>query len=107
MHQELFASGVEVKMKKLFILLALLGLSACHTFHLTNGSNFNRQYVTEDWHHIGIVGLVEFSEPVNPKQICDGKEWASVRTREGFLQWLAAQVSSGLYNPQEVAVSCK
>lgn len=35
------------------------------------------------------------------------KESISIDTREGFLQWLAAQVSSGLYNPQEVAVSCK
>lgn len=94
-------------MNKILIAFSFFALSACHTFHLTNGSNYNRQYITEDWHHIGIAGLVEFSQPVNPKQICDNKEWASIRTREGFLQWLTAQVSSGLYNPQEVAVSCK
>jgi len=79
-------------MKVMFIFLFFIfSLSSCHTMHFSKGSGIiSDEYEYTKWHHIGLLGLMEFSKPVNLKQICsqsDGK-WSAVRTQTGVLQGL-------------------
>ncbi len=63
----------------------------------------------EQWHHIGIIRLVEYSKPVDLNAQCDGKGWNAVQTRTGPLQVLIGAIPyvSTFYSPEEVQISCK
>lgn len=67
-------------------------------------------YAQENFHHIGIAGLVEFDDPVRPKMICEnseeGSKWLSVRTRRSFMTQFVSSITQGIYTPHAVAVSC-
>lgn len=97
-------------MKNLILLAAiLLGTSACNTIIIKNGANASTAMTHEEWHHIGILGLVEYSKPVDLNETCNGKGWNSVQTRTGPLQVLigALPYVSTFYTPEEVQISCK
>ncbi|MDW8189885.1 MAG: hypothetical protein RMK80_02815 [Pseudobdellovibrionaceae bacterium] len=86
--------------------LLFLILSSCHTIHLKNGKTYNKQYDTADFHHIFVLGFVEFSDPVVPQNMCPNG-WDSVRTRTGPLQILVGAFTGPIYSPREVSVACK
>ena len=119
-------------MRYLFLMFILLNVTGCYTVHFVKDSNqtpWNYKYTS--WHHIGLLGLVEFSNPVNLVSTCGGlNKWESVRVQTGFLQGLvrvlsiptgsrtipigsdSVEVPTGisigsLYSPEEVSVSCK
>jgi len=97
-------------MKKLILMTALLlGTSACNTIILKNGADASTAMNFEQWHHIGIIRLVEYSKPVDLNQVCSGKGWNSVQTRTGPLQVLIGILPyvSTFYTPEEVQISCK
>ena len=55
----------------------------------------------QSWHHIGLAGLLEFSSPVNLKEICsETGDWSSVRVQTGFVQGLVRAVFIPIPNPQ-------
>ena len=97
--------------KNLLIALVIVFATGCSTIKFTNGTETSKPYQTQEWHHIGIFELVEFSSPVDIAKTCEGKGWQSVQTRRGPLQVL---VSLGLglfaagaaYGPYETAVAC-
>ena len=115
--------------KAFFLSVCLLLMSSCYTVHFSKGSAPPAFYQTSQWHHIGLLGLMEFSDPVNLEQICPKDSWQAVRVRTGFLQGLlrliypplvpplvvygvnlsnSVCVSIGtFYSPEEVSVSCK
>ena len=107
-------------MKNLFLVICLvLFCGSCQTIHYTNKSDVPQDYTYSKWHHIGILGLLEFSDPVNIQSICNDKNWKAVRTQKGFLQGLIPVASnvilsavgipaigSYIYTPEEVAVAC-
>ena len=35
------------------------------------------------WHHVGVLELVEFSDPVDLKKSCAGRKWSSVTVEQG------------------------
>lgn len=97
-------------MKNLIALTALMLLSsACHTIVIRNGADASTAMNREQWHHISIIRLVEYSKPVDLYEICDGKGWNSVQTRSGPLQVLIKLIPyvSTFYTPEEVQISCK
>ena len=100
-------------------LMALVFSISCQTIHYTNKSEVPYNYTYSQWHHIGILGLMEFSPPVNVKASCSNKGWKAVRTQTNVLQALVKgviafaldQVSLGLgklslYSPEEVSIAC-
>lgn len=120
-------------MKYLFLTFILLNLTGCYTIHFLKDSNSSQgSYMFTSWHHIGLLGLMEFSPPVNLKTTCGGPDkWESVRVQTGFLQGLVRTLSiptgstssvpsagggtvevptgiaiSSLYSPEQVSVSC-
>ena len=54
-----------------------------------------------------VIGLVEFSEPVDLKRYCGSKGWSAVETENSFLSGLVSAVAYGLYTPREANVVCK
>jgi hypothetical protein len=91
---------------RIFVSLAFFAAaSSCSTIYFHNGS---QTYVDHDeWHHDGIIRLVEFSSPVNLNERCEGKNWGTVKTEESFLNWLAGAFTFGIYDPWTVSYSCK
>ena len=100
-------------MKKFLVLGALVVASlttGCHKIYYHNGgsmvANKNAALVNE-WHHGGVLGLVEFSDPVNIKLYCGVKGWSAVETENSFLTGLVGAIAYGLYTPREANVVCK
>ena len=60
-----------------------------------------------EWHHDGIIRLVEFSEPVDLNNRCEGKDFSSVRVEKTFIQGLVGAISYGLYDPWDVSYACR
>ena len=108
-----------------FLLFSAFALLSCQTIHYVNGEESGGapplRYETAQWHHIGLLRLVEFSPPVNVKSICGKEGWRAVRTQtniaQGVVQNIAPAVLSAvsqglgslltfLYTPEEVSVSC-
>lgn len=58
------------------------------------------------FHHDGIFGLVEFSDPVNLDTVCPGGV-AYVEQETTFIAGLCQALTQNLYNPQAVTVFCK
>ena len=113
-------------MRRLFLLISFFSLTGCYTIHFTNGSNMPTEYTYSQWHHIGLLGLMEFSAPVNLKSICKENNWKAVKTETGFLQGLMRMISIPLgsygygevqvptainigtfYSPESVSIACK
>ena len=106
-----------------FLFLIVFSVS-CQTIHYTNKSEVPHQYTYTQWHHIGLLGLIEFSSPVNVKAKCGEKGWKAVRTQKNVLQALTAGLVSSVvgqllrkisptlgilgnvYSPEEVSVAC-
>ena len=86
-----------------FFFLAL-ALTGCHTLHFKRVKTAPTTYEIERWHHIGVVNLVEFSDPVHLTDICGSDQWESVSTRTGPYQ-IAARLSL-LYWPEAVLITC-
>ena len=90
-------------------LLALLSLNGCYKIDYVQGPS--EPYATQsEWHHIGILGLVEFSDPVRLDQICPGG-WAKVHNEISVLHGLVtvALGTVGLswaYTPHTIEVYC-
>ncbi len=88
--------------------IAMLMTSACSTTYFHNSGIQNDQVDYSEWHHDGILGLVEFSDPVDLNARCEGNNWQTIRTQQTFVQGLIGVVPivGALYNPQEAAYSC-
>ena len=91
------------------VLIASL-LSGCHQIYYHNGgplvSNKDAALVNE-WHHDGILGLVEFSSPVDLNRYCSSSGWSAVQTENSFLTGLVSAIAYGVYTPRQANVVCK
>ncbi len=97
-------------MTRLTMLPLLLLLAAgCYKIDYVQGPSDPFPSETE-WHHIGIFGLVEFTNPVRLDQICP-QGWARVHNERSFLNGLVTRVLSlwgagWVYQPHTVKVYC-
>lgn len=90
----------------------LFFLSSCYTIHFRRAGWSGEDYQFSQWHHIGFMGLMEFSPPVNLKAVCSESSWGAVRVQTGLLQGLVKTLSIPItiinfYSPEEVSISCK
>ena len=107
--------------KLLLPFLLIIFSVSCQTIHYTKKSGASVHYYTySQWHHVGILGFVEFSPPVNVKMTCEDKGWKAVRTQRNVLQGLMSLAISAssqfvypalglinfIYTPHEVSVAC-
>jgi hypothetical protein len=85
---------------------AFLG-TACSTIYFHNGPTRAAELENVEWHHDGILRLVEFSSPVDLNDRCESKPWTTVKVEKTFIQGFVGGVSYGLYDPWNVEFSCK
>ena len=96
---------------KLIFAAAFVAATAggCSTIYFHNSSNAMPDH--EEWHHDGLLGLVEFSPPVDLNERCEGRDWETVKTEKTFLNGLVSTVAGSaagrLYDPWEVAYACQ
>jgi hypothetical protein len=95
-------------MKLMSLLFASLFLCGCHTIHIKNGDTTGNGPERDKWQHIGILGLVEFSDPVQIENTCGPDNWAEVRTRQNVGQVFLGLVPylSYAWSPKEATIMC-
>ena len=94
-----------MKSTPLFLLLSLIA-SGCGKVTYTQGNTTPLIRENPAFHHVGIIGLVEFSKPIPIHDICpDGFERVDVRTNA--LTALIQGVTFNLYTPTQTFVQCK
>ena len=92
-----------------FLLPALL-LSGCYKIDYVTGMPSQGTPTVEQWHHIGVFALVEFSDPVPLQQICPNG-FSKVHHEVSFING-AASYALGLvgmnwaYQPSTIQVYC-
>jgi hypothetical protein len=97
-------------MKTLSLMACLCFLAVgCQTIHIKNGPQGIVNYQDPEWHHIGVIDLVEFSDAVDLNKACNGKEWTSIRTRQSVGQVFLGLVPylSTAWSPREVSIACQ
>lgn len=85
-------------------------LVGCHKiyYHKSGPMVANKSSaMVNEWHHVGVIGLVEFSEPTDLKTYCGSGSWRSVETENSFLTGLVSGVTYALYTPRMANVVCK
>ncbi len=109
-----------------FLLLLAFSFLSCHTIHFVNSGESaaaaGAPHDSAQWHHIGVLGLVEFSPPVDVQEICGDRGWRSVRAQTNIAQGAVKHIAPGvlsyiiaglgpvlsfIYTPEEASVSCK
>ena len=92
-----------------FVLMMFI-CSGCATIYIHNGDTPS-EVTMHEWHHNGILDLVEFSSPVELSKRCPGKEWQTVKIEKSPLCVLVdiaeATITGNLYDPWVVETSCK
>ncbi len=86
--------------------VGILLSSGCSTMYFQNVDGESTRTDLSEWHHDGILRLVEFSSPVDLSSRCEGKKWRTVKVEKDFVQGLAGSVSYGLYDPWGVSIRC-
>ena len=100
-----------MRYKEIFIvLISIFVFTGCATIYLHNGDT-PPEVTQQEWHHDGILDLVEFSNPVDLSQRCKNKEWQTVKIEKSPLCVLVdiaeAAIVGNLYDPWIVETSCK
>ena len=86
------------------LLCIMVMASGCYHIGYTTGAPPS-SFTKESWHHNGVMGLVEFSDPVHLGDICPNgvskiENWVS------FENVLAQALTNSLYNPTTVRTTC-
>ena len=81
-------------------------LSGCYRINYSTGRAPNTKVMPENTtEHMGIFGLVNFSDPVELNSICP-EGFAKVEQKVTFAYGLVSAITFGLYNPHRVTVQC-
>ena len=93
---------------KIYLLLCFFLLTACHTIRFIEGDKYLHEYkdLTKNplIHHVGALGLMEFSYPIAPKEICRDKQAVSYETKYSLLTWIISRL--WIYSPVAATVYC-
>jgi len=92
------------------LLSAALMLSGCYKIDYVRGAPSSPVPSASEWHHIGIIGLVEFSDPVALQNICP-TGFARVHHEVSVANRLVTMAlsfvgASALYQPSTISVYC-
>lgn len=73
---------------RLFILVfCVVFCSSCATIRFTESQPTADTVYHEKIHHITLMKLYEYSEPVSPKKICKGRELSYIETEYSLVTW--------------------
>jgi hypothetical protein len=88
-------------------ILATCTLAGCSRIYFHNGPGPAKDMPPPRFHHDGLFGLVEFSEPEDLKEICHDREWSSVATENSFLTGLVSILTLNFYRPWAFSAKCE
>ncbi len=96
-------------MTRFLLLLFCLLPSACSTMNFVNGPKMDETVIREQWHHLGINGLIEFSKPMDVVYNCANQQWDSVTVERTFFTGLASVSSPylSIYTPWAIVYECR
>lgn len=96
-------------MKTVIFIFSLLASVGCQTIYFERGSTEQIETEQNHWHHGGgIFGLVEFTDPFDPKLACMRRDWRAIKNDHSFLTaFVSGVVPYGIYTPWEVSVRCE
>lgn len=95
-------------MKNLALITLFAFLAGCSTItFVKSDKTSSRVLKTDQWHHIGVFELVEFSDPVDLKKQCRRRNWQSVKVEQSFSAGLVGMFTGAMYTPSNVDISCK
>lgn len=95
---------------KIFALTTCSLMSACTTIVFDNGPQTTtaQESIKLRHHGGGIFALMEFSEPKNLQQICNGNDWDTITTEMSFFDGFIRQIVPwGIYTPRTTYTQCR
>ncbi|HTP51039.1 MAG TPA: hypothetical protein VMK42_10100 [Anaeromyxobacteraceae bacterium] len=91
-------------MRTLLSALLLLATGCFHVNYVTTKPQAPAP-AYDGWHSDVVWGLVEVSDPVDVPKLCPNG-FARIESQLTFVQGLVQYLTIGLYNPQNVTVTC-
>ena len=83
-------------------------LMGCSTMYFHNGGiDGPKDTEYSDWHHDGVLRLVEFSDPVDLNAKCERAGWSEIKIEQSFIQGLVRHLTWSLYDPWSAGYSCR
>lgn len=85
-------------------------LSGCSTMRFVNGPDMDGTVQREQWHHLGLNGVVEFSPPMDLEYYCSEQQWDAATVEHSFLNAIASVspwVPLSLYSPWTIIYECR
>lgn len=88
-------------------------VTACSTIHFVNGPILDDETIVEreQWHHLGLNGLIEFSKPFDLNYNCHKQQWDSITVEKTLFNSLAslsfAEFPISIYAPWSIRYSCR
>jgi len=108
-----------IRPTRIFLTLLVTPLLAggCTVIHFDNGERQVEDAKTStQWHHSFLFETIEGSDPIDPAEVCNSREWRSVKAEHAYssviataLLWESAGASaliSGLWAPRVVTIDC-
>ncbi|OFZ79418.1 MAG: hypothetical protein A2583_02935 [Bdellovibrionales bacterium RIFOXYD1_FULL_53_11] len=94
------------KLTIIFMALALMAAATgCSTMYFHNGGDKAQVMTNDKWHHDGVFGLVEFSDPEDMNAKCEGA-FKTIKVERTFINGLVRSLTYSLYDPWEVSYAC-
>jgi len=93
------------KYASLAALAAIMLTAGCYHATIETGLAPSPQTVEKSWAHGWLFGLVPPST-VETREKCGGKGAAKVETNLSFANQVASFLTSGIYTPMEIKVTC-
>lgn len=94
----------------LLLLLAAVLVSGCSSMKFVNGPEMPSTVEREQWHHLGLNGIVEYSRPMDLQYNCDQQQWNTATVEYSFFNALASvsiPAPISLYNPWTIIYQCR
>lgn len=94
---------------KLFVVCICLLMGGCSTMKFVNGPKMEETVVREQWHHLGLNGIFEFSRPMDVDYNCASQQWDTITVEQTFFTTLASVSSPyfSLYSPWAIIYECR
>ncbi len=96
-------------MRRLLLVLVICSLTSCSTMNFVNGPKMDETVAREQWHHLGINGLIEISKPMDIQYNCGKQQWDSITVERSLLNGLASvsSVQLSIYTPWSIIYECR
>jgi hypothetical protein len=92
--------------RKILVSIGVLAsLGGCAKMNFINGVEVNETVKRDQWHHSGLLDLIEFSAPVKINYLCDDKQWDTITIEKNFANIVASTLY--IYTPWIAHYECR